>query len=684
MLDDLEAIQVIQANNEKERRHYTGTVVLFPNGTQQGFGESYKKYDIVDGQQRLTTLVILLKATVDQLSDIKGIEAVEAQKIANNIQERYLTVDGPQGSIFKISLDEDNDLFFKQAILAKKNDVEQTIRSHQNLIKAQVQFKSYFDSQKAKLSQADYFNKLKEFAHKITQLLVFTVYSIEDNSEVGVIFEVMNDRGKKLSELEKVKNLLMYMTNRVSNDIASSNQLIKKINFSWKEILQNMNKAGRFDSEDENQFLRVNAIISFYSELTTYLDDDNKKVSVNSQLADIHGLMKKRFKQNAIVAKLDKSEGGFRCLLTGIKGKFGDDLNYDLCTLVYGPSEIVSHLELHGIMPADQIIEGWSEANEKAYQSSLTSFETKDKPVDSIKPYKEIEKVKVYREIEKYVDALRSSSYRFRDLLQPYENFAFQHVQNPKIKEELRLVAAQFTRMDIEATLLPLNVAVYERFFDDPETQLSLMRTLEIFAFRVYGIGRFRPYTAQTSIYSLASETLQKNNTPQELELALRNLSKLYVIDNLGGYLTDTKIDFYDWGSLKYFLYEYERYECAKASKNPYFEWKDLEKKEKEDTIEHILPQTIRKEDGTPLEKFWCDRYSPEAHASNLKRLGNLTLTEKNSVLGNKGLDKKKEIYKDSRWEIERELVNLTDWTTTQIEEREKQLIYFANERWKI
>ena len=226
--------------------------------------------------------------------------------------------------------------------------------------------------------------------------------------------------------------------------------------------------------------------------------------------------------------------------------------------------------------------------------------------------------------------------------------------------------------MDVEATLLPLNVAVYERFFDEPDIQLSLMREIEVFAFRVYGIARGRPYTAQTTVYSLASEILRGTKTQSEIDSDLRRLTKEYVLEDSGEYLKDTKFDFYNWGSLKYFLYEYERNECSEAGKKPYFEWEDLEKKDKEDTIEHILPQHIRKEDGAPLEMFWCQRYSPEAHTINLCRLGNLTLTEKNSVLGNKGFDKKREIYKDSRWEIERELIDLSEWTKDQIDERRK------------
>ena len=76
--------------------------------------------------------------------------------------------------------------------------------------------------------------------------------------------------------------------------------------------------------------------------------------------------------------------------------------------------------------------------------------------------------------------------------------------------------------------------------------------------------------------------------------------------------------------------------------------------------------------------------YFHRIHATNLIRLGNLTLTEKNSSLSCKGFDKKRDIYKDSRWEIERELNDFSDWTTAQIEERENKLIDFVKERWKL
>ena len=51
---------------------------------------------------------------------------------------------------------------------------------------------------------------LRDLQSKVTTRLHFNLYEVEDAAEVGVIFEVMNDRGKPLTNLEKVKNYLLY------------------------------------------------------------------------------------------------------------------------------------------------------------------------------------------------------------------------------------------------------------------------------------------------------------------------------------------------------------------------------------------------------------------------------------------------------------------------------------------
>ncbi len=58
------------------------------------------------------------------------------------------------------------------------------------------------------------------------------MYAPDDTKEIGIMFEVINNRGKPLSELEKVKNHLMYYSEK--NDIQDLKTVVKD---KWSNIL---------------------------------------------------------------------------------------------------------------------------------------------------------------------------------------------------------------------------------------------------------------------------------------------------------------------------------------------------------------------------------------------------------------------------------------------------------------
>ena len=581
LIEDLESM--------KRNKHYTGTVVLKKNGELVGFGETYDRYDIVDGQQRLTTIVIFL---LEIINELKLLETEEANEISINIQKRYINYNGPQGSIYKLELDEDNDNFFKQKVINSET-AECKIKSHFRLIDAQINFHDYC-IRKREEHREDYDQYLKDLINKLTQHLIFTLYEVEDDSEVGIIFEVMNSRGKPLSQLEKVKNYLIYQTDRISLDDLSKKQMIDLINYSWKEILENLSKAGKSRNEDENQFLRLNYIINFYSDISSYNDEEGKKISINSQLSNIHNLIKNRFKN----------------------------------------------------MENDEKI--------------------------------------CYEEMRKYILSLKSMSLRFRDLVNPYDSFSFEEVDE-KFIGDIKSVTSQLNRLEIQSNILVILLALYEKFSQQPSQLLDLMKLCEKFVFRIYYIAEYRLYSAQSKIYALANNVYNSNLTYYEIEKKLKEIIKEYCDeDEIEGNLIDPKYDYYDWNGLRYFLYEYERKRCEEETgKRPGFEWEDLKKMKKEDSIEHILPQTIKEESGKEII-YWISKFDLSTHSKNVKRLGNLTLSTRNSSLGNKGFDKKKEIYNISSWQIERDLAKFEEWTIEQINARETELVKFAKNRWKI
>ena len=89
---------------------------------------------------------------------------------------------------------------------------------------------------------------LKELHHAITQKLLFTFYTIEEECEIGMTFELMNSRGKGLSVLELLKNYLMHWVSRNETDEEMRRTVTTLINKDWKDTYTNL--ATRMGDED--------------------------------------------------------------------------------------------------------------------------------------------------------------------------------------------------------------------------------------------------------------------------------------------------------------------------------------------------------------------------------------------------------------------------------------------------
>lgn len=585
LLEDLDSI----VNNN----HYTGTLVIKKiDENVSSYGYNYNKFELVDGQQRITTLTILLNEIINELHDYanktndSGISFT-----ANTLKEKYIFQKNPQGGIFKLELEGDNKYFFHNKILNETSIMVKT-QSQQLLINGKKQIKEYFIQRREK---ENYLDLLYELTQKITQELKFILYEVEDDAQVGIIFEVMNNRGKPLSYLEIIKNFLIYQTEKVSKNKQTEKQLIHDINYSWKEILENLSASDWTSQDEENRFLRMNYILNYYSEIKTYNDLEGNRVSINSQLSEVHKSLKKKFKT---IGKKDK--------------------------------------------------------------------------------------ITCYNGIKKYVNSLRTTSYRLKDLIKPFEEDSFQNIK--KYKNDVREVAAKFNRLEVRSNILPLLISIYDVYEKEPVKLLKLMKKCEKALFRVYYIADKRSYAGQTKFYALSNEVYTKKTKKCEDVLKqIINITEDYCPNNKILELILDGTNYYEWAGIEYFLYEYETERCLESTpeKKPHFFWEEFTKNLKKDSIEHILPQTIETKKG-PI-KYWTSRFNKEEHEDFVHKLGNLTLSSRslNSKLGNKKYPEKKEIYTRSLWQMQRDLPKqYNHWNKSNIEKREQELANFTFERW--
>jgi uncharacterized protein with ParB-like and HNH nuclease domain len=179
-VDDLE--------NQKDGKAYFLGTILFQVQQDDGF---FKRIDIVDGQQRITTVIIFMKLLLDKLS--------EYGQDTTLLRETYLQRHGE----YKLRvLDQDND-FFRSYILQDHpvNDDLITTPSQHRLLAA----KTFLN----KLLEPFSLSELQAFQEKLRYTRVLS-YAVDNTADATLIFETTNDRGKGLTNLEKTKSFLMY------------------------------------------------------------------------------------------------------------------------------------------------------------------------------------------------------------------------------------------------------------------------------------------------------------------------------------------------------------------------------------------------------------------------------------------------------------------------------------------
>jgi hypothetical protein len=572
----LEDLEILSSGRE----HFTGLVVLHESDSSaqklDAEGKSYRVYDVVDGQQRLSTIILLLDAVRRELASL-GNEA--ARTLAEGIRRSYAAVVDVGGQpLYKLTLNSDCDHYFRTVALSDKPGPEgPQITSEKRLAEARAEFATYLQRRR-EANGGVYQQHLTELYLKIANQLRMSLYQVESAAEVGVIFEVMNNRGKPLSELEKVKNYLLY----AASTLSLPHELDRAVNDAWGEIFRQLMAAGLTSSTDEDQLLRAHW-------LTAY-DPQPRKW------------------------------GGSKA----IKARF------DL----------------------------------RDYQG---------------------DQQRLLDDLLKYTEGLRASCVGYCDARAPERADSFASMVNSATRSEVRRWSAKLIRTNVIAPFLPLLIATRIRFANDSTRYLELVKFCEMFAFRVYRLLERRADAGQGDLFRIGHLL---HTDQYGFDEAMRKLWVTLLAFSPDSWFEEALrregYDWYSWAGLKYFLYEYEESLAAKKGAVPKIPWEEVRRRERADTIEHILPQT-------PKDAYWLDRFDALERKNLTHDIGNLSLTKDNASYGNKPFPDKKgspgsprPCYADSPFFMERELTMVDDWDSSSLGNRRERLIEWALKRWKV
>ena len=205
----------------------------------------YRIYDIVDGQQRLTTLIILLKCIEIQLPE----NSPDRKELANILVKR-------DGHLILLQTNNANEHIFNRFIREgkrpNKNDLQ--IQSDHHLSKAIKECDNFVKEWKKDKSKG-----IDNLMSLVLHRLDFVVHDTEDSRAVYTVFEVLNSRGLEVDWLDKTKSMLMGRAFELSStpDVASAE--IQGLQNLWGEIYRELAKKDISGTE----ILRVTATLHF-------------------------------------------------------------------------------------------------------------------------------------------------------------------------------------------------------------------------------------------------------------------------------------------------------------------------------------------------------------------------------------------------------------------------------------
>jgi hypothetical protein len=240
--DDLwqDIIALFEADGEPA--HYMGYLVLQ--------SADNKRFDIIDGQQRLTTLSIMVLAGLSYLTDLiaAGLDADNNQLRQDQLRNSYIGYVDPVSLATrpKLELNRHNNRFYQTYLVPLARMPQRGLNaSEHQLRKAFGWFKERL---KTRLGQEpDSGQSFASFIDALVDKLFFTVITVTDELNAFKVFETLNARGVRLSATDLLKNYLF--------SLISSGELHEAEGQSLENLWEGI--VGLLGSESFPEFLRV-------------------------------------------------------------------------------------------------------------------------------------------------------------------------------------------------------------------------------------------------------------------------------------------------------------------------------------------------------------------------------------------------------------------------------------------
>lgn len=271
--DELDALwsdlyEAYQNKTEGNDCYFLGSIVVVNDGN--GYLE------LIDGQQRITTLMILMNVLVKDFPDINA-NSEEIHSADKEVIEGYITYKGKKNRL-QLQTDPKYDSIFNDMIINSESfaDIDEPTKKELKLDDPQYKYINaaiYFYKKLSNLNETE----LNEFINYVFYSTNIIKIECTNQSFAIKLFQVLNDRGLELSPSDIVKS---YIIGKYEQDDETGKQIF---NNNWKNI-EDLSKEYGFKIDD---FVVFYEYYKLKSNPKRQVVDELREIIQNSDVYDL-------------------------------------------------------------------------------------------------------------------------------------------------------------------------------------------------------------------------------------------------------------------------------------------------------------------------------------------------------------------------------------------------------------
>ena len=228
-----------------EPAHYMGYLVLQ--------SKDEKSFDVIDGQQRLTTLSLIALAVLKNLDHLiaKGNSPEQNKQRLEQIRNTYIGYLDPVTllSRSKLTLNRNNDAYFQNYLVPLGHLPVRGFRASEHSLRKAFDWFEKHIREYAKRHPADEGKALALLVETMSDRLFFTVIHVTDELNAYKVFETLNARGVRLSSTDLLKNYLFSLLHKQNEHLNE----MKTLEDRWEAMVSRLGAesfpAGKIASE---------------------------------------------------------------------------------------------------------------------------------------------------------------------------------------------------------------------------------------------------------------------------------------------------------------------------------------------------------------------------------------------------------------------------------------------------